>query len=319
MAMQSHIHSCETGMSTSAPAVGSSCGRSLDCAARSLLLMLAIGLALLFPIPAAAQGPNAPAEEAAAANEQAAEPDLPTTIIELFRALGIWTIPFAIVTVIAVWVSADRIVVLRRGRVIPAPFVKRFLRLLDAGELDPAEALQICEENDSPVAHIFAHGIRKWGKPSVEVEQAIIDGGERQVSALRKHLRILNGVATISPLLGLLGTVWGMLLAFRDVSSKSSGAGMEQLGTDIALALATTAAGLLIAIPALSIYMYLTARIDALVMEMDDLSQKVVQCVSAEALADRSVRPRRAKPAEKSADKAVDKPADEPPPKKKAV
>lgn len=247
----------------------------------------------------------------AGAATSASKPDLPTTIIELFRALGIWTVPFAFLTVVAVWVSADRIVVLRRGRVIPKPFVKRFLRLLDAGELDPAEALQICQDNDSPVAHVFAHGIRKWGKPSVEVEQAIIDGGERQVSALRKHLRMLNGAATISPLLGLLGTVWGMLQAFRDVSTKTSAGGMEQLGGDIALALATTAAGLIIAIPALTVYMYLTARIDSLVMEMDDLSQQVVHCVSAEALAERSARPRRPK--------AAEKPADEPPAKKKAV
>jgi biopolymer transport protein ExbB len=282
---------------------------------RHLFLMFAIGTVLLLPISVSAQDDNPPPEEAAAAAEQTAALDLPTTVIELFQALGIWTIPFGIVTVVAVWVSVDRIVELRRGRVIPKPFVQRFLRLLDAGELDPAEALQICEENDSPIAHIFAHGIRKWGKPSVEVEQAIIDGGERQVSALRKHLRILNGVATISPLLGLLGTVWGMLLAFRDVSHKTSAGGMEQLGADIGLALVATAAGLIIAIPSLSIYMFLTARIDSLVMEMDDLSQKVVHCVSAEALADRSVRPRRAKPAEKSIEKA----SDEPPVKKKAV
>jgi biopolymer transport protein ExbB len=235
--------------------------------------------------------------------------DLPTTIIGLFRALDIWTIPFALLTIVAVWVTADRLVVLRRGRVIPKPFVQRFLKLLDDGELDPAEALQICEENDSPVAHVFAHGVRKWGKPSVEVEQAIIDGGERQVSALRTHLRVLNGVATISPLLGLLGTVWGMLQAFKDISAPEKAGKMEELSSDIALALVTTAAGLVIAIPALIIYMYLSGRIDALVMEMDDLSQRVVHCVSAEALAERSARPRRAKPVA----------AEEPTAKKRAV
>jgi biopolymer transport protein ExbB len=240
--------------------------------------------------------------------EEAPE-DLPTTIIGLFDALGIWTIPFALVTIVGVWVTADRLVVLRRGRVIPKPFVQRFLKLLDEGELDPAEALQICEENDSPVAHVFAHGIRKWGKPSVEVEQAIIDGGERQVSALRAHLRILNGVATISPLLGLLGTVWGMLLAFRDISSPEKAGKMEQLSSDIALALVTTAAGLVIAIPALTVYMYLSGRVDSLVMAMDDLSQRVVNYVSAESLAERAARPRRVKPA----------PADETAAKKKAV
>jgi biopolymer transport protein ExbB len=164
--------------------------------------------------------------------------------------------------------------------------------------LEPGEALQICEENDSPVAHVFAHGIRKWGKPSVEVEQAIIDGGERQVSALRNHLRILNGVTTVAPLLGLLGTVWGMLLAFKDIAKPGQGH-MEQLGSDIALALVTTAAGLVIAIPAVCVYLFLSGRVDSLVMEMDDLSQRVVHCISAEALAERASRPRRVSKVEK--------------------
>jgi biopolymer transport protein ExbB len=88
-----------------------------------------------------------------------------------------------------------------------------------------------------------------------------------------------------------------MLLAFKDISTPEKAGKMEELSSDIALALVTTAAGLVIAIPALIIYMYLSGRVDALVMEMDDLSQRVVHCVSAEALAERSARPRRAKPA----------------------
>jgi len=231
--------------------------------------------------------------------EESAEADLPTSVIEIFSALGWWTAPFLTATLIALWFTTERLVVLRRGRVIPKPFVQRFLALLDEGELEPDEALEICEDNDSPVAHVFAHGVRKWGKPSVEVEQAIIDGGERQVSALRKHLRVINGVATVSPLLGLLGTVWGMLGAFKDISAAGTAGNMQQLGSDIALALVTTAAGLVIAIPALIVYMYLSGRVDALVMEMDDLAQRVVYAVSAESLSDRATRPR---PAPRPAD-----------------
>ena len=76
------------------------------------------------------------------------------------------------------------------------------------------------------MADVFLHGVRKWGKPSVEIEQAVIDGGERQISQLKKRLRVLNGVATLSPLIGLLGTVIGMIQAFNDIAesngSKSS-------------------------------------------------------------------------------------------------
>src|SRR5690606_31767957 len=178
-------------------------------------------------------------------------------------------LPFIIASLIAIWFGAERLVVLRRGRVIPKPFVERFLNLLKLGQLDPRSALELCEENGSPVAQVFAHGVRKWGKPSVEVEQAIIDGGERQVAQLRSHLRVINGVATVTPLLGLLGTVWGMFEAFNDIAAAGSMGNTTVLASGIALALLTTAAGLVIAIPSLIIYMFLSGRVDSLVMDMD--------------------------------------------------
>lgn len=273
-----------------------------------------------FAASLAAQQPAPPVGSAPDAAQLAPEPaggrgawdDALHTGMKMLTALGVWTIPFAVVTFIVVWFTVERLVVLRRGRVIPRPFVERFLKLLDAGELDPDEALSVCLENDSPIAHIFAHGVRKWGKPSVEVEQAIIDGGERQVGALRTHLRVLNGASTISPLLGLLGTVWGMLMAFDEISLAGAQGSTDRLAQNIALALVTTVAGLVIAIPSLAIYMFLSGRVDALVMEMDELSQQVVHCISGEALEERASRPRRAP-------RAAEKQEAEPAAKKKAV
>ena len=192
--------------------------------------------------------------------------------------------PFIVASLVAFWFSVERLVVLRRGRVIPRHFVDRFLELLKTGQLDAVAALELCEKNNSPVAQIFAHGVRKWGKPSVEVEQAIIDGGERQVSQLRTNLRAINGVATITPLMGLLGTVVGMMIGFLDLASTSVAERTETLAVGILTALSTTALGLAIAIPALIVYMYLSGRIDTLVMEMDELSQQVVNRISAESL-----------------------------------
>lgn len=232
----------------------------------------------------------------------AAQPDddlptgnvIPTNPSEAVAALNWWGIPFGIATIICLWFSTERLVVLRKARVIPKPFVERFLHHLREGTIEPEEAIELCEENGSPVARIFAHGVRKWGKPSVEVEQAIIDGGERQVSELRKHLRVLNGVATVSPLIGLLGTVWGMIEAFNGIASSAAMGSPEKLAAGIALALLTTAAGLMIAIPSLIIYMYLSGRVDRLVMDMDRLAQEVVYSISAEALHERP-RPTKSK------------------------
>lgn len=236
------------------------------------------------PPPSAAPG-NAPSIEDDLPTPAANPAGLPTNLVDITRALGYWVLPFVLATLIALWFSTERLVVLRRGRVIPKPFVERFLKHLEDRTLSRDEALEICEDNGSPVAMVFAHGVRKWGKPSVEVEQAIIDGGERQVASLRTHLRVINGVATVTPLLGLLGTVWGMLQAFNDIAVAGAMGNTTVLAHGIAVALLTTACGLVIAIPSLIIYMYLSGRVDSLVMDMDELAQTVVHSISAEALA----------------------------------
>ena len=218
---------------------------------------------------------------------------IPTNPTQIILELRWWILPFVVASVIALWFGIERVVVLRRGRVIPRPFVERFLQHLEQGLLDPESALELCEQNDSPVAAVFAHGVRKWGKPSVEVEQAIIDGGERQVGQLRKHVRVLNGVATVTPLLGLLGTVVGMIQAFNDIATAGAMGSPEQLAVGIAVALLTTAFGLAIAIPSLIMYLYLVGRVDTLVADMDFLAQNVVHLISAESLAGTSVSPPR--------------------------
>lgn len=231
--------------------------------------------------------PSRDAEAPGAGKRAAAKPQgIPTRLSDLFRAGGPMMWPLAACSVIVVAFAIERQVLLRRRRVIPKDFVTRFLEHLKTGQLDRAGALELCEQNGSPIAQVFAHGVRKWGKPSVEVEQAIIDGGERQIGLLRKHLRVMNTVATVSPLMGLLGTVWGMIKCFNELATTTVIVGKtEKLAEGIGMALVATGGGLVVAIPALILYMYLAGRVDAVVMEMDLLAQKVVHLISAEGLA----------------------------------
>lgn len=216
------------------------------------------------------------------------ESAVPTSLQGIIKAIGYpFAFVFILASIVALWSAIERFVLLRKRRVIPHAFVDRFLMHLRTGRMDKLNAISVCQQNASPVADIFLHGVRKWGKPSVEIEQAVMDGGERQVALLKKRLRILNGVATIMPLVGLLGTVTGMIEAFNNIANSNAIGQAAILASGIAMALLTTAIGLFIAIPALTAYMFLAGRIDSLVVEMDRLGQEVVHLISAESLYER--------------------------------
>jgi biopolymer transport protein ExbB len=234
---------------------------------------------------AAVEPTNSPENAAPAVPE-----GIPTDPLGIADAMGRpFAIAFILASVIGVWSVVERLVILRRRRVIPKAFVERFLMHLRVGRMDKNEAVAVCHQNQSPMADVFMHGVRKWGRPSVEVEQAVLDGGERQVTQLKKGLRVLNGVSTLSPLIGLLGTVVGMIRSFNDIATAGAMGQTQTLANGIALALLTTAVGLLIAIPAMAAYLYLAGRIDSIVMEMDRLGQELVHLISAEALRERAV------------------------------
>jgi biopolymer transport protein ExbB len=275
------------------------------CVFLTLSLALVLGAVSLAqesrePTPATETAAAAPAAETVPPKADQPRFKIPSRLDEYIVAGGPLMIPIVLCSFVAIVFGLERLVVLRKRRVLPKDFVTRFIQQLEQGKLDRRTALSLCEENGSPVAQVFEHAVRKWGRPSVEVEQAVIDGGERQVAMLRKHLRILNAVATLGPLLGLLGTVMGMIQTFYEIARSEGTAKASDFAGGIGIAMITTAGGLLVAIPAMTVYMYLIGRVDLLVMEMDAASQKVVNLISAEALAPAaattpSVRPARAR------------------------
>ncbi len=215
-------------------------------------------------------------------------------LLEVVRNGGPLMIPIGICSFILVVFVFERMISLRRGRIIPGAFGKRFVDQLREGELNRNAAMTICHRNKSPLAQVFLAGVSKWGRPAVEVEQALIDAGERNSNYMRRYLRLINGIATVCPLLGLLGTVLGMIHAFDAMASVDATVADPKVmfATGISLALLTTAAGMTVAIPALIAYLFFSSRVDRHVMEIDELGQKVVNYISAEALSDPSLRPR---------------------------
>lgn len=262
-------------------------------------LTLALALALTFmPAhlaraqgvdPAPVEGTPVAAPDAAPAPEtdkQAKDSEsgtIPTVnLLQMLHDGGLLMIPIGACSFVLCVFVFERWVNLRRRRVLPGPFVKRMLEQLKSKQLGRDEALERCEQNGSPVAEVFAAAIRKWGRPAVELEQAIIDAGERVTNGLRRYLRLFNGISTITPLLGLLGTVAGMIQAFNAIASADAMGRPELLASGISKALLTTAAGLTVAIPALAAYLFFASRVDRLIVELDSLGQEVVELIASD-------------------------------------
>jgi biopolymer transport protein ExbB len=218
----------------------------------------------------------------------AGDAPIPTrSLFDMLIAGGPLMVPLLLTSFAMLLIVFERMISLRRRRVVPRMFIERFLLQVREGALDRGEALARCEEESSHVARVFAAAIRKWGKPAVEVEQAVLDEGERTANVLRRYLRVLNGVSTVSPLLGLLGTVWGMIQSFNVIATSPAMGRAEMLAGGISVALITTAAGLLVAIPAMIFYLYFVGRVDSLVMQIDEHGQELVNLISLEGLEER--------------------------------
>jgi biopolymer transport protein ExbB len=230
-------------------------------------LCLVALLALVAVDMARAQDAGAEAREAKGEQE---------TLLSLLLKGGPVMFPLGLCSVAALALAVERGLSLRRHRIIPEGFIERLKTKLTGKPEDIQSAVQFCEESQSPVGNIFKAGILNLARGDAFVEKAIEDAGAREVDRLKRSLRGLSAIASISPLLGLLGTVYGMIGAFQSTITVGVNKS-ELLAKGIYEALVTTAAGLTIAIPVLLVYLYFNSRVDALVDEIDDLGLEFME------------------------------------------
>jgi biopolymer transport protein ExbB len=178
--------------------------------------------------------------------------------------------------------ALERAFALRRSRVIPRDFSDRFIDRLANGKLDRERALELARANESPVARVFQHALRYWGRPAAEIRVALDHDAAGEIADLKRNVRVLNGIATLAPLLGLLGTVIGMIESFDALSSRAAAGRSEALAHGISLALVATAFGLVIAAIAVVLYYFFLHRIDTLTRELDDKATRVIDLVSSD-------------------------------------
>lgn len=141
------------------------------------------------------------------------------------------------------------------------------------------EALEICENLKNPISNILKAGILKYDRPRPQIKEAIEDASLHEIPFLEKNLSALATIAHISPLLGLLGTVTGMVRCFQTIQAKAGSfhsVSPGDLAGGIWEALLTTVAGLIVAIPAFVVYNYLVSRVNNFILEMEKAATELV-------------------------------------------
>ena len=195
-------------------------------------------------------------------------------MLEIVQAGGWMMVPIIACSVVAVAIVLERLWTLQRKRVLPSDVTTQIWDWVNSKQLD-AQHVQLVQQS-SPLGQVLAAGLVYRNAPRDVLKEAIEDSGRHVVHELERYLNPLGTIAAISPLLGLLGTVSGMIRAFTAITSQGVG-NPAVLAGGISEALITTAAGLTVAIPSLIAYRYLRGRVDGLVVMIEKESIRFIE------------------------------------------
>lgn len=195
-------------------------------------------------------------------------------IIMIFKKGGVIMYPILLCSIFAVAIIIERLLFLRRKRIIHNELLDIIRKYWHGREID--KAITLCQQNDIAMSRILKAGLLRADYGILEIERAIEGAGNHETTLLNTNLRGLGVIANLSPLLGLLGTVTGMIKAFNAIAGSGTG-NPSIVASGIAEALITTAAGLIVGIPTLAIYYYFRGKVDRLIFEMEEISLKFLE------------------------------------------
>ncbi len=196
---------------------------------------------------------------------------------ELFLAGGIFMWPIVALSLVVVTFGLERTIALRRGRFVPRRLRAGLEELAAAGTLDPTRAARLCAEHPSVSGDVVRAVCARADRPLPEIERAAEVAKERAASRLYANVRPIALAVTVTPLIGLLGTVQGMIIAFYTTATLDTSANRTaELAQGIYVALVTTFAGLCVAIPAAVLAHWLEGRIQRGFRDVDDLLDVVL-------------------------------------------
>ena len=197
-------------------------------------------------------------------------------MLEIVQAGGYLMWPIIACSVIAVAIVLERLWSLQEKRVLPANVANQVWEWVQHNQIDVPQIQQV--HQSSPIGQVLAAGLAYRHAPRDVLKEVVEDAGRHVVHDLERYLNPLGTIAAISPLLGLLGTVSGMIRSFTAITTEGVG-NPTVLAGGISEALVTTAAGLTVAIPALIAYRYLRGRVDGLVVKIEKESIRFIEAL----------------------------------------
>ncbi len=195
-------------------------------------------------------------------------------MFDYFTKGGLFMIPILCCSVLSLAVFFEKLWTLQKKKVIPHAFLVDIEHLLRAEKID--EAILLCTETNAPISRILLNGLKYFGKKRESIKEIVEEVGKREAAYLDKYVETLATIASISTLLGLLGTIAGMIKIFGVISHQTV-VNPALLAGGISEALYTTSAGLSVAIPTIIFYRYISARSDALILEMEEYCLRMVE------------------------------------------
>jgi len=198
-------------------------------------------------------------------------------LLSLFEKGGAMMYPILFSSVLMLGIAIERGYSLRRNNIISSKFLKDVRIQWDWKNIQ--KTLLLCNSYDNSLSRILKMGLLRFGGKLDEIERAIEAGGQHEASLMNSNLRVLGAIANITPMMGLLGTVIGMIKAFNVISLSGTG-NPGLVASGISEALITTAAGMLVGIPALVLYHYFRGKIDRYVFEMEEVAIQLVEELS---------------------------------------
>jgi biopolymer transport protein ExbB len=181
--------------------------------------------------------------------------------------------PILLCSVIALAIVVERCLSLRRNRILRYDILQRIEELLRDRKIP--EATTLCKRYPSSMTRILLAAILNHDKTRQDIKEIIEDAGRHEIPVLERYLTVLGTIASIAVLLGLLGTILGMIKTFNAIAALGYGH-PEALAGGISEALIATAAGLAVAIPTLVLYNFFTSKVDAVVIEMEKHSLRML-------------------------------------------